>query len=150
MSLALHRQLIRGIRGLSPARMMELQAFLSRSAPADERSDTTDSATAEPQDASPDEVALDQPGGIAGFLAQDAALDADAGDPEAAIRSCPAGGDLIELDLPQPDCSQDQVAVGPAYGWGPPPLVAVRFDVIGCLIREANEARNARRQRFGL
>ena len=56
----------------------------------------------------------------------------------------------IDGDLPQPVCAQDDEKASPELGWGPPPLMAVKFDVIACLIREANEARNARRQRYGL
>lgn len=116
MSLSSHRQLLRGIRGLSQAQMTELQAFLNRAAEGvrDERSTDGDV---------PETTAH---GG------------------EIAIK----GG--ADYDLPQPVCAQDEPNVAPEHGWGPPPLVAVQFDVIGCLIREANEARNARRQRFGM
>ena len=59
----------------------------------------------------------------------------------------------IDGDLPQPVCAQDEQPATPARGWGPPPLSGINHEqmqVIACLIREANEARNARRQRFGI
>lgn len=56
-------------------------------------------------------------------------------------------------DLPQPVCAQEEHPGAVAGIWGPPPLSRIKLDqmhLIASLIREANEARNARRQRFGL
>jgi hypothetical protein len=117
MSLSSHRQLLRGIKGLSQAQMTELQAFLNRAA----------------------EGGRDQ-----------RSTDGDVPETTAQGRGAIEVKGAADYDLPQPVCAQDEPGAAPEHGWGPPPLVAVQFDVIGCLIREANEARNARRQRFGM
>jgi len=130
MSQTIHHQLIHGIKGLSAAQARQLHDYLAR---VKEGLDGEALDTAAPAEAESLDVEV--------------AGEAHALDLESAVVVEDLG---IDGDLPQPVCAQDEAKAGPEFGWGPPPLTAVQFDVIACLIREANEARNARRQRYGL
>jgi hypothetical protein len=131
MSQTIHHQLIHGIKGLNAAQAQQLHDFLARVK----------------EGCDGEAIAGEIPGAAATVEVDALDAGADGLDLEAAVVAEDLG---IDGDLPQPVCAQDDEKASPELGWGPPPLMAVKFDVIACLIREANEARNARRQRYGL
>lgn len=141
MHQSIHQQLIRGIQGLNPAQARQLQDLLAA---------LKDGAVASTDGAVPGASAA-----VTAVTAAPAAAAADAtptADAAAASGADPSDPET-DGDLPQPDCAQDDLPAAPTSVWGPPPLSAINFEqmqLIACLIREANEARNARRQRFGL
>ncbi len=121
MSQSIHQQLIRGIEGLNASQAHQLQGLLAR--------------VMEGQIG-------DLPPGEAALAAVENEVGAEAG-----------SGAEIDGDLPQPVCAQEEQPATPPSGWGPPPLSGINYEqmqLIASLIREANEARNARRQRFGV
>ena len=142
MSQSIHQQLIHGIKGLSTGQAQRLQGLLARVK--DELGEGFGEGFGPgsgEETASGDDARLgDAPGDRLGI---ELASPTDGGP-----AACEADG-----DLPQPVCAQEEQAMPPSRGWGPPPLSGIngeQMQLIACLIREANEARNARRQRFGL
>lgn len=152
MAQSIHQQLIHGITALNASQVKLLQDFLAQVQEGQEPLEAAD-ADAEPQ-------AEDIPGAaeIAGAVeiasaAQTASATEEADDADVALDLTDEEGLGIDGDLPQPVCAQDEQLVPPPSSWGPPPLAGIndeQMQLIACLIREANEARNARRQRFGL
>ena len=133
MHQSIHQQLIRGIQGLNPAQARELQSLLAR---------LKDGAAG----------IGDPVGAVASLTADASATDAQAGEPTGSA-SADADPHDADGDLPQPVCAQEDQPAASTGFWGPPPLSSINFEqmqLIACLIREANEARNARRQRYGM
>ena len=145
MHQSIHQQLIRGIQGLNPAQARELQGLLARLK--DGVVETGDTAGIGSAAGTGDAT-----GTTASLTAGTLATDAQAGDPAMAASTEAVPHDA-DGDLPQPVCAQEDQPVAPTGFWGPPPLSSINFEqmqLIACLIREANEARNARRQRYGM
>lgn len=147
MHQSIHQQLIRGIQGLNPAQARELQGLLARLK--DGPAGAGDADTAD----TPAALATD--GMAAGDVTTDTVETTDTVAAETLTPSDTTAATPLEVDgdLPQPVCAQEDQLVTPTGVWGPPPLSSINFEqmqLIACLIREANEARNARRQRYGM
>lgn len=163
MSQSLHQQLIRGIEGLNASQARQLQGLLERLR---DTPDAAEQGDIEPIDADRfaegDAAAAEAASDIAVQAQSDTVIEADAtlvAAPPLGAGAAPDSGLEIEAsvehdnDLPQPVCAQEELPAKPTCGWGPPPLSAINFEqmqLIASLVREANEARNARRQRYGI
>lgn len=180
MHQSIHQQLIRGIQGLNPAQARQLQDLLAavKGGSAVATPGVDDGLADSPASAGEPDTdvgALADVEAMADIQAEAAAgigTDVDvepvseiqaAAEVEAVAGALPiADADVsldavtaveIDGDLPQPVCAQEDRPAAATRVWGPPPLSGINFEqmhLIASLVREANEARNARRQRYGL